>query len=158
MSTASNKTPKRPTVSSEMVLAAAQELVGQQYFPLEQTRATKEAAAQHLASCYCPGMGGYELARELDDDHGWRIDSHMVDELEVMGHMVDEQLMAAEAKWHKEHNIQPPYPVGTMIAEGEITSIYEHSPARYLVKTHGQAPDSETGNRRLVIKFEDAKP
>lgn len=150
--------PPRPTLTPDMIKAAADKLVSQPCFPLDDIGASKDEAIKELVDCYRHHMNGYELAKALDDDHGWNISSMVVDDLECMGYFASDMLTEAERAWVAECNIQPPLPVGAELDIGVITDIADHhSPGCYLVKEYGQESDSETGCRRLIVKFEDAK-
>ena len=94
---------------------------------------------------------GFELAQEMCRD-GCQIVPSMVEILDSLSYEVDDLVKAAEVEWVKSENIKPPFPVGTAITEGIIAGIYDHSPARYLVKEAGCKND----HRHLIIKFEDA--
>lgn len=149
--------PPRPTLDPEMIKAAAEKLVSQPYFPLDDIGVSKGEAIEHLACCYRHHMDGYELAKELDDQHGWQIGSMLVCELDAMSGIVSDIVEEAERNWVKECNIQPPLPVGAELDAGVITGICDHRPACYLVKMHGDGPDEQTGHRRRIIQFEDAR-
>lgn len=150
--------PPRPTLTPGMIKAAAEKLVGQPFFPLDDIGVSKEKAIDHLAGCYRRHMDGYELAKELDDNHGWRINSMLVDELDSMSCLVSDMVAEAERAWVRECNIQPTLPVGTELDIGVITGIADHhSPGCYLVKLYGDGPDEQTGFRRRVVRYEDAK-
>lgn len=157
----SNKTtfnPPRPTINQEVIKTAADKLVSQPGFPLDDAGVSKDEAINDLVGCYRHHMDGYELAKALDDDHGWQIDTMLVNELDAMSCIVSDMVKEAEKAWVRECNIQPPLPVGTELDIGVITGICDdHYPACYLVKPHGDGPDEQTGNRRRVIRFEDAK-
>ena len=138
----------RPIVTKEMITEAAK-ITAEQVSGITE----KEELAVSIAENYRPYIDGFELGKALDSE-GWRIDVMAVDDLDCMDNNVRELLRAACKQWAEENDIQPPLPVGTMIDEGEITGIYEHDAACYLVKLHGE-DDSST--RRRIIKFEDAK-
>ena len=66
--------------------------------------------------------------------------------------MVHDILRKAGLQWEKECEIKTPLPVGTMTTRGEITGIYEHEAACYLIRENGETDES----RRLIVRFEDA--
>ncbi len=136
-----SEVPKRPTASKEIILAAAQIV------------ATKiNADAETIAQYFRPHMDGYELAKELDKWASWDTTRDEMEDLDEVGHLVDEAVREAEKAWFAENDIQPPLPVGARIKEGLITGIYDYTPASYLVKTDDCTDDS----RRRIIRFEDA--
>ncbi|WMC11707.1 hypothetical protein PU634_04910 [Oceanimonas pelagia] len=150
--------PPRPTLTPDMIKAAAEKLVSQPYFPLDEIGVSKDEAIEHLTCCYRHHMDSYELAKSLDDNHGWHVNSVLVDDLGCMGAFVSGALKEAERAWLAEHNIQPPLPVGTELNIGVITDVAcHHSPGCYLVKLHDDGPDEQTGHRRSIVRFEDAK-
>jgi hypothetical protein len=143
---------KRPTVNKAMIEEAAKLYASKASFATDDER---DVLAHDIAEHYrYPFMDGFELGKALDGE-GWEIDAEIVSDLDTFQYEVADILKAAERKWFEWEKPQPPFPVGTMIREGEITGIYEHGPAKYLVKKPGQ-DDATTGNRRLIINFEDA--
>lgn len=140
-------TPPRPTVTPELKLQAAQVIA-----------AKLDADAQTIADHYSLGMDGYQLARELDRSAYWDCTRDDVDVLDEMDLLVADLVEQAEREWAAEHNVQPNLPIGARIkfrhGTGEITGIYEHIPARYLVREDGY--DDSKDNRRAIVKFEDA--
>ena len=135
---------KRPQVTKEMISEAAKALCKRNHWDDDQ--------AADIASVYEHHMDGYELAKALEDDCCWAIRVTDVDTLDCMSSKVDDLHRAACRKWADENNIQPPLPVGTMLTIGEITGIYEHAAASYLVNVHGNTDP----NRRRIVRFEDA--
>lgn len=136
---------ERPKVTQEMIVQAAQKLAAENRWDADQ--------AAEVAAEYRTHMDGYQLAKELDSRHGWRISVMDVDALDCMDSEVREIHRAACLAWAKEHDVQPPLPIGTMTTRGEITGIYEHDAAYYKVREPGETNDS----RRLLVKFEDAR-
>lgn len=143
---------KRPTVTDEMKLEAAQGLVTALGWDAHN--------AEDIAQQYSYGMDGYELAKALDQWASWDTSREDMEELDGMQSRVYALLRAAEEQWFAENSIQPPLPIGARVViregVGHITEIYKHSVATYAVKPEGQ-DDSTCGNRRLLIKFEDTK-
>lgn len=142
-------TPPRPTATLDIKLEAAR-IVAQQL---------GDADAATIAEHYSLGMDGYRLAKELDTMAFWDCTRDDVDVLDEMDSLVREAVAKAEMQWAAEHGIQPPLPVGARIrwacSTGTITDIYEHAAASYLVKIDGY--DDSRGNRRAIVKFEDAQ-
>jgi hypothetical protein len=142
--------PARPTVTAAMILAAA-----------EVVAAKIEADAPTIAQYYCHPMDGYELAKELDKNAYWDTTREDMEALDEVESLVRSALAAAEKQWFAENGIQPPLPVGTALLchrakqPGTITGIYQYGPGCYEVKPDGQ-DDAACGNRRWIIKFEDA--
>lgn len=138
------RTPPRPAVTPEMILEAAEELCKRERWDADQAR--------DLADAYSRHMDGYELAKLLENDYGWDISVMDVEALDCMSSDVRRAHDKACAVWAQENNIQPPLPIGTMTTRGEIAGIYEHGPATYRVRAHGEMNPT----RFLLIKFEDA--
>lgn len=137
--------PSRPTVTKQMYAEAAAALAKRNRWD--------DGQADDLASVYEHHMNGYELAKELERSCGWDIDASDVDALDDMFSEVQRVHQNACVIWAQENNIQPPLPVGTMTTRGEIAGIYEHGPATYRIREHGETKEG----RFLLVKFEDAK-
>lgn len=136
---------ERPKVNYAIKLEAAKKI----------SEMMEDANPETIADLYHGYMDGYELARELDRACGWDITAHDVDILDCMSTEVDAQHEAVCKKWFEDNDIQPPLEIGTKITRGVITGICEYRVAKYLVK-EDDLPDAETGNRRLLVRFEDA--
>ena len=136
---------ERPKVTPEMIAQAAQKLAAGRGWDAEQVA----DVAKHWRSY----MNGYELAKELDTYCGWDIDASDVEALDWMGTEVREIHRQACIAWAKEHDIQPPLPIGTMTTRGEITGVSQYDGACYLIREHGETNES----RRLIVRFEDAR-
>lgn len=141
-------TPKRPRVDREMIFKAAQEVMAEH--------------ADDIANEYDYPMDGFELCKKLDRWLGWDSTREDMDTLDGMDSAVRELLEAAEKEWFEQHNIQPPYAIGTKVNlgrgdTGEITGIYGRGHGKYLVKIDGH-DDELCGYRRRIINFEDALP
>lgn len=137
--------PQRPAVTPEMIQAAATEFAKREGWDDDQ--------AADLVRVYRRNMGGYELAKELDDRCGWSITASDVESLDGFDFDVSEKHAAACKAWAEEHNIQPPLPLGTVTTRGTIESICHHSAATYLVCEPGR----EGQRRFLLVRFEDAR-
>lgn len=133
---------KRPTITKEMILAAAQEVAAN----------IEDGDAETIAEHYRHPMDGYQLARELDRYAYWDLTMREVEELDAMSSIVPRLHHEAEKKWVAENDIHPPLPLGTQIKEGVIDSVCAHSPARYRVKENG----CTQAGRFVLIRFEDA--
>ena len=132
---------KRPKVTKEMILDAATKVAER-----------LDGDAETIAEYYEHPMDGYQLAKELDRHAYWDLTMSDVEELDGMSGIVNSLLANAEKQWFAENDIQPPLPIGSTITQGVIDGIYQHAPARYLVKETG---DTQEG-RFLIVKFEDA--
>lgn len=133
----------RPKVSKDMIREAAR--------PVAESI---DGDLDSIVGQYTHSMDGYELARELERYCGWEVSRSHMEELDDIVDRVNALLLEAEKKWVKEHSIRPPHPIGAITVLGEITSVPDRYPACYLVKELGQV-DSECGNRRQVVRFED---
>jgi len=140
--------PKRPTVTEEMILAAA-----------EVVAAKIDADAATIAEHYRYGMDGYELAKELDKYAYWDTSRDDMEALDEVDWLVDAALREAEKDWVLANAIQPPFPIGARVQcnvrnkIGTITGLSEHSAATYQVKPDRQ-DDAATGSCRWLCKFE----
>lgn len=136
---------ERPKVTKEMIAAAAKKLATENGWDTNQ--------ATDLAKVYRSHIDGYELAKELESRCCWDITVMDVDALDCMDSEVREIHRAACLAWVREHDIQPPLPIGTMTPKGEITGIYEHDAACYLIRENGETNES----RRLIVRFEEVR-
>lgn len=137
---------KRPQVTQEMRLEAARMVAAESEWGDHKV----DDMMRHWRS----GMNGYELAKELESCCGWKIDLYTVEQLDSLHVCLWRIHQKACRDWVKEHNIQPPLPVGTMTTDGEITEICPHTPAYYLIRPHDAPPDSSD---RLIVPFEDVR-
>jgi len=136
-------TPRRPTVTPEMVTAAAVCVADM---------ANKSEMADDIAKHWRVGIDGFQLGKELDRA-GWDITADTVAELDCMGGLVRQLHREACVVWARAHNIQPPHSIGSKITRGVITGVCDHESATYLVKENG----CQDPNRSLLIRFEDAE-
>lgn len=125
--------PPRPTLTQEMILEAARSVA----------EAIGTPEAEDIARYFSPGMDGYRLARELEENALRDITMEDVEALDAMDEQTRSILARAERQWEAEHNIRPPLPTGARIRwadhTGTITGIYLYGAARYLVKSHSEA-------------------
>lgn len=146
-------TPKRPTVTDEMVLAAAEVVAAKM----------SNADAATIAKHYQHSMDGFELAKALDKWAFWDTSREDMDALDEMEWLVDKALTDAEKQWAKQHSIAPPFPIGSRVRcpardrYGVIDSLCDYSAASYLVTPEDQDKREQAGKARWVIKFEDAE-
>lgn len=145
-----NKMPPRPTLTHDIILKAAQAVASR----------LRGRDAEDIARHYRHPMDGFELCKELDKWERWGTTREDMDVLDEMEWLVSQALKDAEKEWQIENMITPPLPIGATIkcssGVGTITGIDEYRAARYLVKPEGQ-DDSQSGNMRWIIKFEDAE-
>lgn len=137
---------QRPKITQEIIEQAAKDLAAEMGWD--------EAQAAEIANVYRLHMDGYQLAKGLESVHLWDITVVEVDALDSMDSTVREIHRKVCMGWARENDIQPPLTIGTMTTRGEITGIYEHDAACYLVREHEETSVS----RRLIVRFEDAKP
>lgn len=135
----------RPPISEATIQAAAHAFAVQNGWT--------HALTEDLIAVYRPYMNGYAIAKELEDKRGWSITASDVEVLDSFEIDVRELHRQACIAWEREHAVKPPFPIGTVILQGQITGISDREPATYLVKEHGLID----GRSRLLIKFEDAK-
>ena len=145
-----------PEMLMEAALATAKELAG--ISKIEQSEI--EQCAKDIAKHGRPYGDGYQLAKLLEDYEHWDPDFEMAEILEGFGYAAQKCLEAAEKKWALENNVQPPLPVGAKVKikggeTGEITGVYEHGAAKFLVKIDGD-PNAVKTNSRRIVNFEDA--
>lgn len=140
----------RPTATPEMIESAAI-VIGKSCAQYGDVSESADDIADYIVDAYRNYYDGYELAKEMERK-GCLISVSMIEILDSMSHEIDELVKVAEKEWVKSENIQPTLIIGSHIKEGQITGIYEYSPARYLVKETGCKVES----RHLIIKFEDA--
>lgn len=136
--------PKRPRATDAMRLEAATVIearLGSRY----------QGIATDLATIDGEWMDGYEICKELESNFYYDGDLMLAQELDCYGSEIRKLREDAEKAWADEHNIQPPYPIGTRIREGVITGVYSHGAAKYLVDY------GKPGSQR-IISFEDATP
>lgn len=144
--------PPRPTVTDEMILRAAQQLVAD--FEMD-------GNPEDVAEQYRHPMDGYDLAKQLDLNCRWDICAIEVEALDTMNQYVDDIHLNAQKKWFAQNIITPPLPIGTRIKldpilgkpSGEIAGVSDHYPAHYKVKHDGCTDE----HRYLLIKFEAAE-
>lgn len=136
---------ERPKVTPEMIVEAVQGLAAENGWDAQQVADVAKEYRSHI--------DGYELAKALESNCHWCICAADVAALDCVDMDVREIHQVACLAWAKEHNIQPPLPIGTLTTKGEIVSIYEHDAACYLVR----APNETIESRRLIVRFEDAR-
>lgn len=108
-----------------------------------------------------PWMDGYEIAKALDTSAYWDCDFGMVEILDGFMSEIWDALRDAESEWAARTKPQPPHAVGSRIRlrsgeTGEITGIYEHGAAKYLVRIDDDPHAAPPHHSRRVVDFEDA--
>ena len=117
-----------------------------------------EQAARDIANQWSPGMDGFELGKNLENNCGWHIVADDVEKLDYIDTAIRLAKSAARKEWAKAWNIQPPYPVGTRVktskGAGVVAGLSKYEGATYLIKEDGCKQDG----RFLLMKFEDVVP
>lgn len=137
----------RPTLTKELLAATAAAFCERNGWDADQ-------AADLARVCHSQHMDGYALARALERTCYWDPTAQDVETLDSFGYDLREALRQARIAWARDNNIQPPLPIGTMTTRGQITGIYEHDGATYMVRENGCTQQG----RHLLVKFEDARP
>ncbi|MCG3884143.1 hypothetical protein I3271_05535 [Photobacterium leiognathi] len=111
--------------------------------------------ASDVADVYEDWFDGYQLAKKLDNRHGWGVDSMFVEDMESVIHEIGNTLRLAEKDWCTAYSPLPPFPVGsTLLVRGKlgvITGLYDYHPCCYAVRMNDEPEESTT---RQIIKFE----
>lgn len=106
-------------------------------------------------------MDGYALAKALDDYGHWDCNFEMAEELNEFSSAADYEIGAAEKGWAIANSIAAPLPIGDRVVisrsgeTGEITGIYEHGPAKFLIKIDGDPRADGPQTSRRIVNFED---
>jgi hypothetical protein len=135
----------RPKVTPELIATVAAAFCSSAGWDASQ--------ADDLARAYRNGMDGYELAKSLDNYHGWMPTADDVETLDCFGSEVREAHRQACIAWARDNNIRPPLPIGTMTTRGEITGVSDSDGATYLIRENGCTQEG----RRMLVRFEDAR-
>lgn len=146
--------PPRPVITYDIINQAAQRTA---FLVPELNRNQAIELANAIIQCYLPMHNGFELTKELEKirfGFNLNFDLSLVEAMDEMNLNVDSLLRDAYQRWVIDYDIQPPLPIGSLIEQGEITGIYDHSTAHYLVKRPDQ--DDSIDKSRLLIRFEDA--
>lgn len=142
--------PLRPTLTPEMIKYAVIN-AGVCNFGANDLK----SLGDDVAYCWDDGYDGYELAKSLDDRHGYDVDTAFVDDMECVISNVDNVLKLAEKDWVTAYSPLPPFEIGSRLTlwdgNGIITGINEHAAATYSVLMDSEPKDSTT---RRLIKFE----
>ena len=154
--------PPRPELTDEMKKAGALKAVQSGHL----ARVDEDEAEQFsidIAKHYYIGIDAYDLAKDMDSDSGWDVDSMFVDDMEQVDGYIQGIHRDAIKEWAETYQPVPPFELGAELEVyscstnrhgGVVDGIYENAPATYLVKMHDR-PEDDTSRR--LIKFEDAK-
>lgn len=117
-----------------------------------------DAHASDIAKCARAYMDGYRLAKELDNRCYWDCSFDMAEVLNGWSYAYERALDKEQKAWAEREGISPTLAVGARVKIasgecGEISGVYEHGAAKYLVKI-----DGTTDTSRRVINFEDCTP
>lgn len=136
-------TPQRPSVTKEMIHAAA-------------TQVTKslDISVSDVLKVYRHPMDGFDLSLALNEDHV-DVDREAMDSLDEMVSLVGEAHRKAQKEWFATNNIQPPLAVGHPIKEGIIEGFSDYNVATYRVRKWETLPDEKSWQ---IIRFEDVRP
>lgn len=141
--------PPRPDVTDEIIAAA-----------VEKVALSTGLNARDILSEYSYPMDGFHLAKELIRDHV-DVDRDDIDELDNIDYEVRCRVDELVREWVKQHNIQPPLPIGAKVTfrrHGECTiEEIDFENAQYRLKPVGQ-DDEATGYRRCIVDYEDVAP
>ncbi|USD58959.1 hypothetical protein J4N45_10495 [Vibrio sp. SCSIO 43140] len=156
-----NEIPPRPTCDDSLIKQSVMSLLSEGKFTFDIPVGQHESFADDIAKHASLDCDEYELSKEMDNE-GWAVDKNFVEDMSLINGEVSYRLRNAVKEWFAQYNPVPPFEVGTVISIGynrmgkgcgEITGIYEHQPAKYLVRRDGQKDDD---NSRLLIAFEEA--
>lgn len=119
-----------------------------------------DGAVLDIVQCARRDMDGYALAKALDDDCFWDCNFALAEALDSFSSMVDHEIRAAEKAWAERNDIKPPLAIHTRVKwregpAGEITDIYEHGAAKYLIKVDGDPDAAPPRHVRRIVNFED---
>lgn len=143
--------PDRPKVTDEIIKAA-----------VEKVALSTCVDAKYIMRVYSYPMDGFDIAKELIRDHV-DVDRDDIDELDNINYEVEAQVDAAVKEWVREHDIQPPLPIGAKVTGrhrlgGTLTiEAILLAEAKYELKPEGQ-DDEATGYRRFVVEYENVTP
>ena len=143
-----SETMKRPSMADDYVRRRASEL----YMPAIRRwhngeQFEERETVEQLMKVVSPHGDGYEMARELERDHGWYVDSNLVGVLEDCASFCDDAIAELTRQWVICLGIQLAYAVGDRVRlavnlggrkEGVIVKV-EHDLAKYGVHTEGQS-------------------
>lgn len=146
--------PPAPTITVQMLTAAA---LGQ--FPEQDVDDVSldypKDAAQQIAHAYEEGFDAYLLARKLQDGDpkGWSaMRMEFLESLQDIDETVINHINALRRTWVEENKIEPPFAIGTRIAQGTIWSLHPIAGTYWVDAT--QPGDQHM--HLIAVRFEDA--
>lgn len=143
-----------PCENEDIILTASTKIANQ-IRNIEDKETLIESLVFAWNNCSFP-PDGYHLARILDDDCGYEIDSMLIDDLDSLQYEVSRLIKEARREWIEKNNIVPELEIGTVLnnihkGPGTIVGICEYSPGYYLVQR-----ECDGNNSKLLVTFEDA--
>lgn len=152
----------RPRFSPEVARIAAEEIVAEL---IKDGHLEENQRADSIADIVKHGRlhsDGYELAKALDDYAHWDCNFPMAEILDGFSWACSGAMADAQKKWEAETSPQPPHPIGARVSfgrneTGEITGIYGHGAAQYLIKVDGDKEADGPSEARRIVNFEDTK-
>lgn len=161
METAALTRPK--TLTPEMAARAAKKVAARLAHDGHIGKDEIETCASDIAECgRLYGQDGYQLAKELDDNHYWDCNLMVAETLEEFSGEARREIEAAEKVWFFETKPQPQFANGTRITvphgeTGVIDGIYEYGVGKYTVKIDGDKDADTKMQSRRIVNFEDAE-
>src|SRR4051794_26009983 len=129
--------PKTPT---EETRSAAARVTAKTLIEEAEVEGDLEEIAADVAK-HCRYHDGYQNAKALERAH-WDCDMRIAEVLDHHSYNVDRAHEQVLADFQKEHDIKPPFPVGTVVKTkrglGVIDGIYGHRAMSYLIKIDGE--------------------
>lgn len=111
-------------------------------------------------------INGYDLAKAMDDDY-WGIspNAEIVECLDGFSSALERARDNEIKRWIEREGITPPLAVGTRVVwqsykgiqSGEITGIYEYSPAKYMIKVDGDVEANTSKNSRHIVWWDNVE-
>ena len=147
-----NNTPKRPKLSKQAILIAANQTAANVINTTSHNTLDLNQLSETIVRHWRWGMDAYQLAKKLEAYSRYRPDMEMLCALQVMNRNVDALYQDQLEKWLNTQDISPPFPNGTEIKEGIIDRVDLQGIARYLIKQH----DCKEPHTYLLKNFEDA--
>lgn len=153
--------PPRPTCDKDLIKQSVLSLIEQGSLMIGIPDGQHELFADDIAKHASLDCDEYQLAKDMDLE-GWDVDRSFVEDMSLINSDVSYRLHHAVKDWFAQYQPVPPFEVGTVISLaynplgkgcGDITGIYEHQPAKYLVRCDGQKDDD---NSRRIVEFEEA--
>jgi hypothetical protein len=142
---------KRPIVITDTMARVAAEIIADR---LGSDYGDREGIIDDIlhVTRYNRSMDGFQIARELSNQHFWECLMETAETLDDFSRMCEVELHKAEKQWSAENPMEPPFPIGALVKTrhgvGAIERIYECAIASYIVPIDG---------RNLIIRFEDCE-